>query len=263
MQQDPNLFLSLGRVVKDEYGRPIGEVASFAVKPHGVVDAVYIRHSDGRFIKYPAGTIKVDGSEVIFLSKVKCDTAVFCDQIPLIWRKDQALKELLEKKKISPEVYEDLHRSFEGALNQLKSEAQKKISPEVYEDLHRSFEGALNQLKSEAQALLERINKEIEKCDQEIMELNYALVHLEVEHEIGEVDDQSYQTAFTTIQDCLKKVNLEKTDLENMKNKLSNILLGESPLKNVTEEHVKEAPTPPSPSLPEPPVIVYVREAGE
>ncbi|MEM2988012.1 MAG: CdvA-like protein [Candidatus Bathyarchaeia archaeon] len=228
--------MSLGRVVKDEYGRPIGEVASFAVKPHGVVDAVYIRHSDGRFIKYPAGTIKVDGSEVIFLSKVKCDTAVFCDQIPLIWRKDQALKELLEKKKISPEVYEDLHRSFEGALNQLKSEAQ---------------------------ALLERINKEIEKCDQEIMELNYALVHLEVEHEIGEVDDQSYQTAFTTIQDCLKKVNLEKTDLENMKNKLSNILLGESPLKNVTEEHVKEAPTPPSPSLPEPPVIVYVREAGE
>lgn len=236
MQQDPNLFLSLGKVVKDEYGRPIGEVASFAVKPHGVVDAVYIRHSDGRFIKYPAGSIKVDGSEVIFLSKVKCDTAVFCDQIPLIWRKDQALKELLEKKKISPEVYEDLHRSFEGALNQLKSEAQ---------------------------TLLERINKEIEKCDQEIMELNYALVHLEVEHEIGEVNDQSYQIAFTTIQDCLKKVNLEKTDLENMKNKLSNILLGESPLKNVTEERVKEAPTPPSPSLPEPPVIVYVREAGE
>ena len=236
MQQDPNLFLSLGKVVKDEYGRPIGEVASLAVKPHGVVDAVYIRHSDGRFIKYPAGTIKVEGSEVIFLSKVKYDTVVFCDQIPLIWRKDQALKELLEKKKISPEVYEDLHRSFEGALNQLKSEAQ---------------------------SLLEIISKEIEKCDQEIMELNYALVHLEVEHEIGEVNDQSYQIAFTTIQDCLKKANLEKTDLENMKNKLSNILLGESPLKNFKEEHVNEAPTPPSPSLPEPPVIVYVREAGE
>lgn len=236
MQQDPNLFLSLGKVVKDEYGRLVGEVASFAVKPHGAVDGVYIRHSDGRFVKYPAGTIKVNGSEVIFLSKVKYDTAVFCDQIPLIWRKDQALKELLEKKKISPEVYEDLHRSFEGALNQLKSEAQ---------------------------ALLERIDEEIERCDQEIRELNYALVHLEVEHEIGEVDNQSYQTAFTTIQDCLKKVNLEKADLENMKNKLSNILLGEAPLKVVKEGHVEEAPTPPSPSLPEPPVIVYVREAGE
>ncbi|MEM0008039.1 MAG: CdvA-like protein [Candidatus Bathyarchaeia archaeon] len=236
MPQDPNLFLSLGKVIKDEYGRPIGEVASLAVKPHGGVDAVYIRHSDGRFVKYPAGTIKVEGSEVIFLSKVKYDTAVFCDQIPLIWRKDQALKELLEKKKISQEVYEDLHKSFEGALNQLKSEAQ---------------------------ALLERIDKEIERCNQEIRELNYALVHLEVEHEIGEVDDQSYQAAFATIQECLKRANLEKADLESMKNKLSNILLGEAPSKTVTEEEHVEAPTPPSPSLPEPPVIVYVKEAGE
>jgi predicted RNase H-like nuclease (RuvC/YqgF family) len=237
MPQDPNLFLSLGKIVKDEYGRPIGEVASFAVKPNGGIDAIYIRHSDGRFVKYPAGTIKVDGSEVVFLSKVKCDTAVFCDQIPLIWRKDQALKELLEKKKISPEVYEDLHRSFEGALNQLKSEAQ---------------------------AILEKIDKEIERCSQEIKELNYALVHLEVEHEIGEVDDQSYQAAFSTIQECLKRANLEKTDLESMKNKLSNILLGETPLKAITkEEEAKGTPTPPSPSLPEPPVIVYVKEAGE
>ncbi len=235
MPQDPNLFLSLGKVVKDEYGRLIGEVASFAVKPSGGVDAIYIRHSDGRFIKYPAGTIKVDGSDVIFLSKVKYDTSVFCDQIPLIWRKDQALKELLEKKKISPELYEDLHRSFEGALNQLKSEAQ---------------------------TLMERIDKEIERCNQEIRELNYALVHLEVEHEIGEVNDQPYQAAFTTIQECLKRANLEKTDLESMRNKLSNILLGEAP-KTVAEEHAEEASTPPSPSLPEPPVIVYVKEAGE
>jgi predicted RNase H-like nuclease (RuvC/YqgF family) len=236
MPQDPNLFLSLGKIVKDEYGRLVGEVASFAVKPNGGIDAIYIKHSDGRFVKYPAGTIKVDGSEVVFLSKVKYDTAVFCDQIPLIWRKDQALKELLEKKKISPEVYEDLHKNFEGVLNQLKSEAQ---------------------------ALLERIDKEIERCNQEVKELNYALVHLEVEHEIGEVDDQSYQAAFSTIQECLKRANLEKTDLESMKNKLSNILLGETPLKAITEEETKGTPTPPSPSLPEPPVIVYVKEAGE
>jgi predicted RNase H-like nuclease (RuvC/YqgF family) len=236
MPQDPNLFLSLGKIVKDEYGRLVGEVASFAVKPNGGIDAIYIKHSDGRFVKYPAGTIKVDGSEVVFLSKVKYDTAVFCDQIPLIWRKDQALKELLEKKKISPEVYEDLHKNFEGVLNQLKSEAQ---------------------------ALLERIDKEIERCNQEVKELNYALVHLEVEHEIGEVDDQSYQAAFSTIQECLKRANLEKTDLESMKNKLSNILLGETPLKAITEEETKGTPTSPSPSLPEPPVIVYVKEAGE
>jgi hypothetical protein len=244
MPQNPNLFLSIGKQLKDEYERIVGEVASFIVKPNGRIDSVYIRQSDGRLIKYPAESLKVDGSEIILLSKIKMETTTFCDQIPLIWRKDQALKELVEKKKISPEVYEDLHNSFEGALNQLKSEAQ---------------------------ALIGKIDKEIERCAQEIKELNYALVHLEVEHEIGEVDEQSYQTAFSTIQECLKGTNMEKSDLDALKNKLSNILLGEtaSPTEQGTKKEAveevasQEAPTPPSPSLPEPPVVVYVKELGE
>ncbi|MBS7646378.1 MAG: CdvA-like protein [Candidatus Bathyarchaeia archaeon] len=235
MLQNPNIFLSLGKPVKDEYGRLIGEIASFAVKPNGGVEHVYIRRSDGNFVKYPASNIKFDGSEVIYLSDIKAETTVFCNQIPLIWRKDQALKELYAKKKISPEVYEDLHSSFEGALNQLKTEAQN---------------------------LLVKIDKEIERCDNEIKELNYALVHLEVEHEIGEIDESSYHAAFSTIQECLKRANSEKADLEGLRSKLSNILLGETVHEPLAKE-TAEAPAPVTPSLPEPPVIVYVKEAGE
>jgi predicted RNase H-like nuclease (RuvC/YqgF family) len=244
MSQNPNFFLSIGKKAKDEYERVIGEVASFTVKPSGRIESVYIKQSDGRLMKYPAESLKVDDSEIVLLSKIKMETTTFCDQIPLIWRKNQALKELMDKKKISPEVYEDLHNSFEGALNQLKSEAQ---------------------------ALIEKINEEIERCAQEIKELNYALVHLEVEHEIGEVGEQSYQTAFSTIQECLKRANMEKSDLEALKNKLSNILLGETTPqtgqeakeKAIEELAVQETLAPPSPSLPEPPVVVYVKETSE
>lgn len=243
MTQNSNLFLSVGKQVKDEYDRVIGKVASFAVNPNGRIDSVYIEQGAGRLIKHPEESLKVEGSEVILLSKTKMEITTLCDQIPLIWRKDQALKELVEKKKISPEVYEDIHNSFEGVLNQLKSEAQ---------------------------ALLEKIDKETSRCAQEIRELNYALVHLEIEHEIGKVDEQSYQTAFSTIQECLKGANVEKSDLEAMKNKLSNILLGETApqteqetTEEAVEESAQEAPSPPSPSLPEPPVVVYVKEVGE
>jgi len=235
MPQDSNIFLSLGKPVKDEYGRLIGEVVSFTVKPNGGVEHAYVRRSDGTFTRYPAGNLKFNGSEVIYISDIKAGTAAFCDQIPLIWRKDQALKELYEKKKISPEVYEDLHNSFEGALNQLKTEAQ---------------------------ALLENVDKEIERCNREIKELNYALVHLEVEHEIGEVDDPSYQIAFSTIQECLKRANMEKEDLESMRSKLSNILLGETIHEPFAKEKVEPSASEPT-NLPEPPVVVYVKEAGE
>jgi len=244
MSQNPNLFLSVGKQVKDEYGRGLGKVASFALTPSGKFEAVFIEQGDGKFLKRPVEQLKFDGADVTLTSKIKTQTNVFCDQIPLIWRKDQALKELSEKKKISKELYEELHASFDGVLKQLKDEAQD---------------------------LIEELDKEIARCADEVRELNYALVHLEIEHEIGKIDDQSYHTAFAIIQENLKRVNMEKSDLELTNNKLSNILLGETPkmieqkiIKEKVEEPSKEfTSTSSAPELPEPPVVVYVKEIGK
>ncbi|MEM3726579.1 MAG: CdvA-like protein [Candidatus Bathyarchaeia archaeon] len=236
MQENSNPFFSVGREIKDEYGRVVGKIASFAVTPNGKIDAAFIEQTDGKFLKYPLENLQFNGGEVILTSWVKSKANVFCDQIPLIWRKDQALKDLVDKNKISSELYQELHSSFEGALTQLKNDAQ---------------------------SLMEQIDKEIAKCIEEIKALNYALVNLEIEHEIGKIDDGSYQKAFDIIQDNIKRVNIEKSDLEAIKNKLSNILLGDSP--KVVEPKIEEAKTETSsvPDLPEPPVVVYVKEIGK
>ncbi len=257
MTQESNFFLSIGKQIKDEYGRTIGKVTSFAVNPNGRVDSAFIQHGDGKMAKYPAESLKLEDSEVILLSKTKMKATTLSDQIPLIWRKNEALKSLVEKEKISPEVYEDLHGSFDGVLNQLKDEAK---------------------------ALMGDIDREIGRCRKEIKNLNYALVNLEIEHEIGKIDEESYQRAFTAIQECLKNANIEKSDLETMKSKLSNIILGD--LESTTEQEpeatekveqgLEEEPgaqgdipdVPPTPldeqpNLPEPPVVVYVKEAGK
>jgi hypothetical protein len=243
MSQTPNLFLSIGKPLKDEYGRSIGRVASFAVTPSGKFDSVFVEQGDGKFQKHSVETLRVDGNDVILISKVKTDASAFCDQIPLIWRKDQALKELSEKKKVSPELYNELHRSFEGALNQLKNDAQ---------------------------GLSEETVKNIERCNEEMKALNYALVNLEIEHEIGKVNDQAYNIAFEIIQENLKRVNTEKADLELMKSKLSNIMLGDTTKTTdlragkTKQDNVKSSTTVyAAPELPEPPVVVYVKEIGK
>jgi len=251
MTQNSNLFISIGKQIKDEYGRTIGKATSFAVNPNGRINSIYIEQGNGKIMKCPAENLKVEDSGIILLSRVKMEAKTLSDQIPLIWRKDQALNELLEKKKISLEVHEDLHKSFEGVLNQLKDEAK---------------------------TLMENVDKETVRCAKEIKELNYALVNLEIEHEIGEIDEESYQTSFATIQECIKKANTEKSELEAMESKLSNILLGETP--SLIEQETREEPAEeskaqeqvqtdaplspiPSPNLPEPPVVVYVKEVGE
>lgn len=231
-----NLFLTIGKDVKDAYGRYIGEIVSFAVKPNGIIDFIYIRGANGQLLKYPVESIRFDGEEVTLIPLIKVETEKLCNTIPLIWRKDQVLKELVEKNKISQDVYENLHTSFEGVLTQLKNEAQD---------------------------LLERIRKEIDRCDHEIRELNYALVHLEVEHEIGKIPDSSYEKTLTSIQDALKKLNAEKADLEYMRSSVSNMLLGETPQKPADDENLSVKRKNVSNSiLPEPPAIVYVKEVG-
>jgi F0F1-type ATP synthase membrane subunit b/b' len=289
MSNNSNLFLSIGKPIKDEYGRVVGRVASFALTPNGKFDGVYVESNDGKFLKQSMEHLKFNGAEVTFTSNLKSRASVLCDQIPLIWRKNQALKDLAEKRKISPDLYQELRNNFEAVLNQLKKDAQE---------------------------LSDEANNEIARCNQEIKTLGYAVVNLELEHEIGQVDDEAYQSAFTLLQTNLKRANTEKSDIELTKSKLSNIMLGDSnkqleqktsttsvePTKEetttevanetvtevtsetadevaevtdetpseVAEETINETPkeipdeTPEeAPELPEPPVVVYVKEVGK
>ena len=298
MSNNSNLFLSIGKPIKDEYGRTVGKVASFALTPSGKFEGVYIESNDGKFVKQSMEHLKFNGAEVTLTSTLRSQASVLCDQIPLIWRKTQALKDLAEKRKISPDLYQELRNNFDAVLNQLKKDAQ---------------------------VLSEEANKEIDRCDDEIKTLGYAVVNLELEHEIGQVDDEAYQSAFTILQENLKRANAEKSAIELSKSNLSNIMLGDSskleqkitvtsaepitqetpsetaketvteatnektydesvnetpeePLEEVIAEKTNEAPeealeevseevseeVPEEASeLPEPPVVVYVKEVGK
>jgi hypothetical protein len=282
MDNNSNLFLSIGKPIKDEYGRIVGKVASFALTPNGKFDGVYVESNDGKFLKQSMEHLKFNGAEVTFTSNLKSQASVLCDQIPLIWRKNQALKDLAEKRKISPDLYQELRNNFDAVLNQLKKDAQD--------------------LSVEA-------DKELTRCNQEIKTLGYAVVNLELEHEIGQVDEEAYQSAFTLLQANLKRANSEKSDILLTKGKLSNIMLGDAnkieqkttteihtepvneettteasnqTVVEITDEPETETPTEAAeetinetpekipdetseeaPELPEPPVVVYVKEVGK
>ena len=231
-----NLFLSIGKPIKNEYGRVIGKLASFALTPSGKFEAVYVEFGDGQFSKQPMESLRFTGAEITFISKIKNTAGTLCDQIPLIWRKDEALKDLSEKKKITPEVYQDLHNSFSSVLTQLKKDAQIIVD-----------EAAI----------------EIERCQEEISSLSYAIANLEIEHEIGKVDEENYKIAFGLLQETLRRATSEKTDYELTKSRVSSVLLGDtvSSLPKTTKIYAEQVSN--ASRLPEPPVVVYVKEIGK
>ena len=235
-----NPFLFVGKQIKDEYGRQIGRVASFKVTPTGRIDGIFVEHGDGEFLSYSTDQIKVDNGNLVISPPLKLKAIALCNEIPLIWRKDRALNDLVEKKKIPPEMYDDLHRTFEGALNQLKDNAK---------------------------GLTADIGNQIDRCNKQIHSLHSALINLEIEREIGRLNGDLYENALGIIQWGLKGVNAEKSDLEALKSKLSNLLLGEKPIKapevpqtkSPEQTEIPEAPAPVSSNLPEPPVVIHVR----
>ena len=236
-----NLFLSIGKPVKDEYGRSVGKIVCFATAPSGKFEAAFIEQSDGRFTRQPMEYFVFNGADVTFLSKVKSRAAVFYDQIPYIWRKDKALKDLIEKKKVAQVLYQELHNSFTTVLSQLRKDAQVVID--------EAIQGMI-------------------RCEEELSTLSYSVLYLELEHEVGKIADEAYRASFVQLQETIKRTNAEKVDMEAIKSKLSNILLGDTP--TVAEPKLPEQKfkvyaesVPQSSELPEPPVVVYVKEIGK
>jgi archaellum component FlaC len=231
-----NPLLFIGKPVKDEYGRQIGQIVSFIVSPNGRVDNIFVKHGDGEFSRYPSEHFKTLDDSMLLLPPLKLKVKSLCDEIPLIWRKDQALAEIMETKKFPTDMVDSFHKNFEGALNQLKVEAKETI---------------------------DEIDREINDCDKQIKDLNSALVNLEIERGIGRLDDKSYQTSMIMIQEGLKQASSEKTDLQIMRNTLSNMLLGEKPAAETEVKSQKESTPVPTTSLPEPPVVVHVKTVSK
>ncbi|UCE15516.1 MAG: CdvA-like protein [Candidatus Bathyarchaeota archaeon] len=223
-------FLFVGKLVRDAYGRQIGRVASFMVNLDGRIDGVLVVRGDGEFFRYPNNLFVADDDDVTLLSPTEQRAKTLCDEMPLVWRKDQALNKLVENEKIPPEMFDDLHENFENALNQLKADAQ---------------------------TTLEKLDKEVVRCSQQVIELRLAMLHLEVEHEMGEIDEKSYQT-IEMLQVSLSRVEAEKGNLEAIRNKLSNILS-----EKTKQTEMEKKPPQTALMLPEPPVTVNVRNLGK
>jgi hypothetical protein len=230
-----NPFSFVGKPVEDEYGRQVGRIASFMINPDGQVSNVFIERGDGEFTHYSFNLFDVTDKSIVLLSSIKSRAKVLCEEIPLIWRKSQAINELMEKKRIPQEMFNDLHKNFENALNEMKANSQ---------------------------ALLEEIDKLTIQCNLQVKEFQLASGYLDIEREIGRIDEKSYQIAFELIQERFKQVSIEKADLEVVKNKLSNLTLGESRLMGGIRTEPKKDAAPnlqASITLPEPPVVVTVK----
>lgn len=207
------LFSLIGNSVKDEYDREVGHIVFFVVSPQGNVKEVLVNQG-GRFHYYPKNHIKItETGEAIVLSDAKLKTDLLCRKIPLIWRKDQILSDLVKNKKVIPEIYEEFHTQFEETLKNMKAEAK---------------------------ATLDTIDRRISHRKEQLKKLQAIKTQLEIAYAIGDIKDERYKSSYSNILEGIRQIFNEKKDLESMKTKLSNLLLDEEPVLPTEEDPIKE-----------------------
>lgn len=218
-----NVSSLIGKPVIDEMQNKIGKILSFIIDSNGKVSEVLIKDNIGEYRCNPVDRLIVGNDAVISISEIDKTVQMVSERIPLLWRKKKILEKLLNEDKILLEIYEDLDKNFGEALGKLKAGAQ----------------GIVNEL-----------DKQINTCEEIFKTLHLAKTYLEIEYEIGHVDEDAYRESLRAILNGLTGLVEKKHNLREKREALSNILLGEDSLAEGVEPEEEEIGETPEMKVP-------------
>ncbi len=184
----------IGKAVKDEYGRTIGNVISFTASPIGFIESVLVSYGGSEFSSYPVETLKTSDSALILISPTRARASYLSEQLRQLSKKLAVIDDLRNKNTITNEAYTRYHSEIEQSITKLQSEAESTTS-----DLGNRIESIEKQLKT----------------------LQASFLDVEIARGTGEFEDASYEAAINALTNGIKLANAERDDLENLVSELS------------------------------------------
>ncbi len=179
----------IGKAVKDEYGRTIGNVISFTATPIGFVESVLVGYGGSEFDSYPVDNLKTSESSLILISPTRSRASYLSEQLRQLSKKISVLDDLKQKKTITDEAYSRYHSEIEQSINHLQTEADTVTT---------------------------ELTNRISAIDQQLNTLRASFLDVEIARGTGEFDSAAYETAINALTNGIKLATAEKEDLENL-----------------------------------------------
>lgn len=222
----------LGRSLQDPYGRAYGRIIGISANLKDEVTAVGVEVGSGEFVQCPGDRLAVSADNLVLVPEWKQDAEEFKKEFEIVTRRLRALDELFSVGDIQRDVYEDLRKQHEDAINELK-EKRKEI--------------------------LDTLNERTGVLGTQLRQLQIHLAGNKMLHASGEFDDTSYKAASEAIDIGLIRAMAEKKDVETISSyfvKLDTAGPGQAPV-------LPTAPVVASPTIAPPPkdvLVLHVRE---
>ncbi len=222
----------LGKSLQDPYGRSFGKVVGISANLKDEVTGVGIEVGNGEFVQCPGDRVAINGDDLVLAPSWKVEAEEFRKEFEVVTRRLRALDQLFSVGDIQKDVYEDLRKQHEDAINELKSKRKQ---------------------------ILDTLSQRTGTLNTQVRQLQTHLAGNKMLHASGEFDDESYKAASDAIDTGLVRATAERKDVESIYAYLSkpDSSPSASPVPSIST--IPQTPSPPVQSKDQV-MVLHVRE---
>ncbi|SRR5436309_3721541 len=224
----------LGRPLQDPYGRAYGKVVGISANLRDEIIAVGVEVGNGEFVQCPGDRLSISTDSLVLLPAWKQEADDFRKEFEIVTRRLKALDELFSVGDIQRDVYEDLRKQHEDAINQLKAKRAE---------------------------ILETLGQRTGTLTTQLRQLQTHLAGNKMLHASGEFDDLSYKAASEAIDTGLVRAMAEKKEVDTIFSYLGKLDTANPPSSQSISQPAQPVQPAPTPSQSKDGVLVlHVRE---
>ena len=184
----------VSKKVKDMYGTFIGKVVGIITDIEGSIESVSVDCGSSGIKNLPYEQLLVQGDYVIFIPRWRLDAQKLLREKSLTLKRIKALQEIVADN------------------DSMKDDAEL---------IYLKYEKRLDDLGENTKEIVERLNQRISEIDMESKRIKSVLFDAKLQYKSNEITEDIYQQITMHTNELIEHVNLEKTEINNIINKLT------------------------------------------
>jgi CdvA-like coiled-coil domain len=184
----------VGKKAKDMYGTYIGKVVGIMTDIEGATESVGVDCGAGGIKNLPYEQLLVQGDYVIFIPRWRLDAQKLLREKSMTLKRIKALQEIVADN------------------DNMKDDAEL---------VHLKYEKRLDSLSENTREIVDKLLQRISELDLESKRVRMVLFDAKLQYKSNEITEDLYQQINMNTNELLDHVNLEKTEINNIMNKLT------------------------------------------
>lgn len=184
----------VSKKVKDMYGTFIGKVVGIITDIEGSIESVSVDSGSSGIKNLPYEQLLVQGDYVIFIPRWRLDAQKLLREKSLTLKRIKALQEIVADN------------------DNMKDDAEL---------VYLKYEKRLDDLGENTKEIIERLHQRIAEIDMESKRIKAVLFDAKLQYKSNEITEDIYQQITMHTNELIDHVNLEKTEINNIINKLT------------------------------------------